>query len=248
MHVAAMQLKARLNFTKSTLVIWTLAICLVSSASLNTYLIRTDAAGEALWNSKEAYFFVYEERLGWQVKWIGYPLMAAGERLGHIEPPDDGRGTMYVTHITSSGVERHVLELMDRRPGSGPSMLTPIGDRIWTNFPALGGLCWWAGDHFERATQEESRGLGGIEHLYHLNNRAYRDESGWSKAAVAPEQNVVINLSDGTELSAYGGARRVPLSIEMRRQGGEPSTVFSVDTGAGRVSRSGYQHAFRDPE
>lgn len=112
----------------------------------------------------------------------------------------------------------------------------------------MGGLCWWAGDHFERATQEESRGLGGIEHLYNLNNRAYRDEDGWSKAAVVPEQTLVVNLGDGTKLSVYGGTRRVPLSIVMRRQGGEPGTVFSVDTGAGRVSRSAYQQAFRDPE
>ena len=247
MPIDIMQLKARLSFTKSTLVIWVLVVCVVLSVGLRAYLIRTDAASDALWNSREAYFFVHRERFGWHVKWIGYPLMAAGERFGHIEPADDWRGTIYVVRITSSGMERHVLELTDRRPGSGPNMLTPIGDRIWTNFPALGGLCWWATDHFERATQEESQRLGGIDHLYNLNNRAYRNEGGWSKAVVVPEQTVLISLGDGTELSAYGGAGRVPLSIEMHRQGAEPSTVFSVETGAGRVSRSDYQHAFRDP-
>jgi len=241
------EFKARPDPPKFTFVILTLLACVFAAAGLNAYLIRTDAAGDALWNSKEAYFFISRARFGWHVRWIGYPLMVAGKIFGYIEPPDDRSETMYVLRVTSSGVERHVLDLQDGQAG-GPSMLTPIGDRIWTNFPALGGLCWWAGDHFERSTQEESRGLGGIEHLWHLNNRAYRDEGGWWNAGVAPDQTVVISLEDGTEISAYGGGRRVPLSIQMRKQGGEPSTVFSVDTGAGLVGGSNYQHAFRSPQ
>jgi len=248
MPIDLVQLKARLNFTRSTLVIWIVAISVVLSAGLSAHLIRADAAGDAVWNGKEAYLFIYRERLGWHVKWIGYPLMIAGEFFRYIEPPNDWRGTMYVIRVTSSAVERHVLELTDRRPGSGPNMLTPIGGRIWASFPALGGLCWWAGDHFERATQEESRRLGGIEHFYHLDNRAYRDENGWSKAGVASELTVVIKLDDGTEVSAYGGQTPGAFSIEMRRQSGESNTIFRLENSSGLVSRSGYQHAFRDPE
>lgn len=217
------------------------------SAGLSAYMMRTDVAGNVLWNGTEAYFFIYRENDGYHVKWIGYPLIAVGERLGVIQQPDDRRGTMYVIRITPSAVERHVLELTDFRPGSGPSMLTPMEGRIWTNFPTLGGLCWWAGDHFERATPEESRRLGGIEHI--LDNDYYRDRRGWSKDPLSPGQTAVIKLGDGTQLSAYDPAGSGSFSIEMRRQGSEPVTVFSLDTGgSGLVSRSTYQHAFHGPE
>src|SRR5258708_2589284 len=126
-----------LKFTKSTLIIWLVGLFVLLSTALSAYMMRTDAAGVALWNEKEAYFFIYRERDGYHVKWIGYPLMAVAGRFGVIEQPDDVRGTMYVIRVTSSAVERHVLELTDRRPGSGPSMLTPINGRIWANFPML---------------------------------------------------------------------------------------------------------------
>ncbi len=234
-----------LKFTRSTLVIWIAVLFVLLSAGLSAYIVRTDAAGDALWNGKEAYFFIYREKEGYHVKWIGYPLMALGGRLGYIEPPDDVRGTMYVIRITSSAVERHAVELTDRRPGSGPSMLTPVEDRIWTNFPTLGGLCWWAGDHFERATQEELHRLDGINHL---DNSYYRDRRGWSKVTVWPGQSVAINLGDDTELSAYDPNRLGSFSIEMRKHGGEPVTVFSLDASSGLVSKSEYQHTFRGSE
>lgn len=89
------------------------------------------------------------------------------------------------------------------------------------------------------------RRLDGINHLV---NKSYRDERGWSKDMVGGDGTVVIKLGDGTELSAHGGESHGPFSIEMRKQGGEPSTVFSLDIGSGLVSRSEYQHAFHGPE
>jgi hypothetical protein len=234
-----------LKFTRSTLIIWICILVVLLSAGLSAHMIRTDAAGDVLSNGKEAYFFIYREKDGYHVKWIGYPLMAVGESLGVIQQPDDRRGTMYVIRITQSAVERHVVELTDFRPGSGPSMLTPIEGRIWTNFPTLGGLCWWAGDHFEQATQEESRRLGGIEHLWHLDNSYYRDRGGWSKDPLSPGQTAVVNLGDDTELAAYGPEGRGSFLIEMRKKGSEPITVFSLDVGSGLVSSSEYQHTFQ---
>ena len=71
------------------------------SAGLSAYMMRTDVAGNVLWNGTEAYFFIYRENDGYHVKWIGYPLIAVGERLGVIQQPDDRRGTMYVIRINA---------------------------------------------------------------------------------------------------------------------------------------------------
>src|SRR5258706_15249387 len=106
------------KISKTLLAINFFTIAIIVSAALNAYLIRIDAGGEALWNAKEAYFFIGQDIRGRHIKWIGYPLLAAGEMFGHIEPPDDDRGRMFVIRVTSEGVERHVLELADRRQGS----------------------------------------------------------------------------------------------------------------------------------
>jgi len=102
------------------LTIGTLAVglVLILSASLNAYFIRIDGGGDVLWNDKEAYLFIASNNLGHHVKWIGYPLLIVGEILGRIDPPDDSSGSMYVIRVTSSGVERHVFELTDRRPAA----------------------------------------------------------------------------------------------------------------------------------
>ena len=215
------------------------------SGGLSAYVMRISIAGDALWNGQEAYFFIYREADGYHVKWIGYPLMAFGERLGVIEQPDDRRGTMYVIRVTPSSVERHALELTDWRPGSGPSMLTPIDGRIWTNFPTLGGLCWWAGDHFEPATREELRGLDGINHL---NNNYYRDRDGWSKDSVWPGQTVSFKLGEEIELSASDSEGRGSFLIEIRKQGGQPNAVFRLDGSSGLVTKSEYQRALHGSE
>jgi hypothetical protein len=230
------------KMSKTLLAINFFTVAIILSAALNAYLIRSDAAGHALWNDKEAYFFIYKDTVGRHVKWIGYPFLVAGEMLGNIEPPDDSRGTMFVLRVTSEGVERHALEMTDRRQGSGPSMLTPREGRIWANYPTLGGLCWWAGDHFERASTEELQRLGEFNSL---NNDSYDGKNGWSKTGLSG-RNLDIKVGDDTELLVYGGggAARDPISIEMRKRGGESRTIFELDQSVGLVSGSEYRKAF----
>ena len=218
---------------------------LILSLSFNAYFVRRDTGGDVLWNAKEAYFFIGSDTRGYHVKWAGYPLLFGGEMLGHIELPDDDRGVMYIMRITSAGLERHVLELPDRRPGSGPSMFTPLDGRIWANWPTLGGLCWWAGDHFEPATPDERGRLDGINHL---TNRAFTNEAGWSKDVVWARYAPAIRVGDEFELlvGSGGSSGYGPISVEMRKQGGETRTMFTIDGGAGRVSGSDYWHTFHD--
>ena len=229
------------KISKSLLAINVFTVAIILSAAFNAYLIRSDAGGYALWNAKEAYFFIYKDTVGRHVKWIGYPFLVVGEILGNIEPPDDRSGTMFVVRVTAEGVERHLLEMTDRRQGSGPSMYTPMEGRIWLNFPTLGGLCWWAGDHFERANQEELRRLGEFKSL---NNDFYDDRNGWSKHGLGG-RNLDVKLGDGTDLVyGGGGAARDPISIEMRKRGGELRTIFEIVDHVGLVSGSEYRKAF----
>ena len=226
------------------LTIGTLAVglVLILSASLNAYFIRIDGGGDVLWNDKEAYLFIASNNLGHHVKWIGYPLLIVGEILGRIDPPDDSSGSMYVIRVTSSGVERHVFELTDRRPGSGPGWYTPIDGRIWANYPTIGGLCWWAGDHFEPATQEELQGLDGINHL---TNNVFKNKNGWSEDSVTG-RNYTIKVGDQFELLVDGSEKYGAISIDMRKQGREPTPVFNLDIRVGLATRSEYRRTFRD--
>ncbi len=229
---------------KTRYTIYFFSAAIVLSAAFNAYLIRSDVGGYALWNTKEAYFFIGQNIRGRHVKWIGYPFLILGEILGNIQPPDDDRGRMFVIRVTSDGVERHDLEFADPRPGSGPSEYTPRDGRIWVNYPTLGGLCWWAGDHFERATQEEQARLGGIGAL---NNDFYDNRNGWSKHGLGGNDRE-IKLNDGTELMVSGGvlSERDPTFIEMRKEGGEPQTILNVGLRVGLASRSEYRSTFQE--
>lgn len=64
---------------------------------------------------------------------------------------------LVVIHLGVSGVERHDLKLSPWSAGSGPGDFTPRAGRVYANYPELGGLSRWDGDHFEAASQDEKR-------------------------------------------------------------------------------------------
>jgi hypothetical protein len=117
-------------------------------------------------------------------------------------------------------------------------MYTPMDGRIWVNWPTIGGLCWWAGDHFEPATPEERQRLDGLNHL--KGPVAYRNEAGWSADGVWAGYSPAINVGHEFELRVVSGVSMGDgsISVEMRKQCGEPKTMFSIDSAAGRVSRN----------
>ncbi len=133
-------------------------------------------------------------------------------------------------------------------------MYTPLEGRIYANYPELGGLCRWAGDHFEPATPEEQRRLDGIGHL--TNRDIAHVDNGWSKRSVQvgpgdSDDAFTIEVGNDFRLSPsdLGGKNgdRI-LSINLLRPGHGPEKIWDVDLRSGRISRTEYQHVFQAPE
>jgi hypothetical protein len=123
-------------------------------ANSAAYFLRSDADGDALWNSHEAYFFVHVQSKGVTVNGLLLPFFLASEYLGGVAQPDDIRESVVVIHVTPSEVDHHVIERSNSLRSTGPDRYKIIDGRIWANYPALGGLCWWTGERFEAVPQE----------------------------------------------------------------------------------------------
>ena len=217
-------------------------------------MILDSGDGTVLWNAKEAYLFLGVRHVGHNMNYLRFPWFLAKNYLGAVEDTADDRGSFVVIRATSSGIERHALKRDYLRPGSGTDMYTPLEGQIYANDPELGGLCRWAGDHFEPATPEERHKFDGINHL--TNKDVDHTEDGWSKHsfAVGPGdindtfridvgQRFTISLSDQ---AAKDGDRA--FSIDLLRPGHAPERIWNRDLHWGRVSKEEYQRVFADRE
>src|SRR5262245_50871786 len=139
---------------KKRLALTILGLAVLLSAVLDVYFLRTEAAADVISGENEAYVFIGQATSGFHEKWIQYPYSFALESLGVPTRAVDERGSVVVIRVTPDGVERHSVEVADRRPGAGPKLYTRLEGRIWANYPGIGGLSWWATDHFEAATTE----------------------------------------------------------------------------------------------
>lgn len=222
----------------------------MAAASFNVYFIREYSGGTALWNASEAYVFTGFGRQGHHVRCLRYPWFSIKQYLGGIEDADDDRDFLVVFRITSSGVERHALKVENREPGMGPEQYTPLEGRIYVNYPALGGLCWWAGDHFEPATQEERRRLGDFKHL--TEGDIENDANGWSKCRFAPTmQDKKFTIDVGgkfrvsiTNLAERNGTNGTVL-VDVLRSGKAPERIWDFYARRGMVSWAEYKLTFR---
>jgi hypothetical protein len=228
------------------------ATAVVITATTGIYLIRDETGGYALWNESEAYFFITVHSRGTHIRWLRYPLVFASQFLGVVQLPDNERQSFVVVRVTSAGAERHDLKMNDPEPGSAPSMYTPREGRIYANYPAFGGLCVWAGDHFESATLDGRRGFDGINTL---SEKDFENKNGWSKrgfAVMAPDADFTIDVGNKFSLlvSSVAAARtgHGSISIDTLYPSAAPSRVFNLDVRNESVSRSEYQQTFHDRE
>lgn len=236
--------------TKAIVVVAIIAGAIIAAASLRIYFIREDSGGRVLWNANEAYLFIGVSRRGFRVSYLEYPWAILREYLHGVRLPDDDLGSLTVIRVTPSAVERHVVELKDRTPGSGPGLYTPLGDRIYANCPVLGGLCRWSGDHFEQATEEEQRKLDGINHL---TEKDFDSVDGWSKKGIAagPENTFARITTDvggrftlSEKSDALDSTGYASVSIYLQRPGQVPQRIWYLDGHPRRISKVEYEQIF----
>ena len=169
--------------------------------------------------------------------------------------PDDGRAFLVVIHVTVSGVERHSLKVADFvTDDSSPifEKYTPLEGQVYALGPGL--LLWrWAGDHFEKATQEEQERLDGIHRL--TDKDFYNDANGWSRRvfyADPADGNLTVDV--GNEFRLLVNHERIKdtkngaLAIDLQRPRRASERIAVFENRQGNVSKAEYQHAFRDPE
>lgn len=249
--------------TKIAITILLIILAGVGAATvLRIYLIREDSGGDVLWNSNEAYLFIGVSRRGVHKSYLEYPWMIFKEYVGGVAIPDNEHGSVTVIHVVPSGVEQHIVEVADASPGSGPGEYTPFEGRIYANYPTLGGLCRWAGDHFERATEEESKRLvsssfpdvkGRSNRVFGLTSGPLDNVGGWSKRGIGGGPANVFarfatNVGGQFTLSEKGEpvdhTRYTAVSIYIQRPGQAPERIWYLDGHPRRVTRAEYERIF----
>jgi len=217
---------------------------------LPIYVILDRGGGIALWSANEAYLFIGIDRIGHRVNALRFPWFFTKNFLGAIEDPDDRIYPLHVTRVTSSGIEYHVLELVSREPGDLPGQFTPRNGRIYANYPALGGLCVWVGDHFEPASPAERQGFHGFEGL---NRRDW--DSGWSSrpfgtgpgsassAFTIQVADFVVAVNAHAAITGSGS-----IFIGVRRAGQTAERILDLRSRWGIVGKTEYEQAFKSRE
>jgi hypothetical protein len=257
MLIDGLHLKGPLrNRTKAIVAIATLLVAAaVASASWKVYFLREASGGYVLWNPSEAYLFSEVVREGYYASLLRLPWIGIMQYFGAVESPHDTRASLIAIRVTSSGVERHVLKLADHANGGGgsdPVKYTPLDGRIYVQCPPL-DLCRWAGDRFEKATQEERQRLDGIKRL--TTTDFDNDENGWSRrgfGAGPTDRKFTIEMSDGFRILvnnlAVRGTDNATVSVDLLRPGAAPERIGAFDARDGRLSSAEYRHAFQDRE
>jgi hypothetical protein len=241
-------MRKKTNAVISTLVVL-LAVILAASV-LKVYLLREDSGGDVLWNANEAYLFIGVAYRGGHMSYLGYPWMILRESVGGVTGFNNESRSVTVIHITPSGLEKHVIEVAAAPPGSWPGEYTPFEGQIYANYPEIGGLSRWAGDHFEPATAEEQQRLGGISRLSAVD---FTNVDGWSKHGIGegPQGLFARSTTDvggrftiSEKGEPVGHTGYATVSIYQQRPGAPPERIWYLDGHPRRVSRAEYESVF----
>jgi hypothetical protein len=194
--------------------------------------------------------FRWRQPHGYRVNLVRFPWVEIKSHLGAAEAPDDLLEFLDSIRVTPLGVQQHAVKIKDGGIGSGPAMYTPLEDRIYVNYPALGGLCSWQGDRFAPATPEERQRLDGIRHL--TNQDIEHGPNGWSKRSfsVGPDDasgSFTVDAGKNFRISVNSQPNDTSdrnLSIYLLRPGHTRERIWNVNLHWGRVSKSEYEHVF----
>lgn len=221
-----------------------LVIAIMAFGFGKIYAIRDDCGGDLLWNADEAYLFIGVARRGFRISYLEYPWVMLKESLYGVRLPDDQRTSVTVVHITASGVEQHVVEMLDERPANTPILYTRLQGNIYAN--CGGNLCKWTGNKFEAATEQEQRRLDGTSQLVEKNM-----EDGWSQRTFggAPtDYQLAVDVGQTFKLGVTNKlldrTRRSIVSVDVVRPERSPEAIWHLDGRSRRVSKSEYEQAF----
>jgi hypothetical protein len=237
--------------TKNKTLIWILTVLLLAAAVIvllpRVYLSLDAAHGAILWNTSEAYLFIDIRRFGHEMSAARFPLFLITSQLGVVQEANDESGRLVVIRVSGSEVSQHEQRISYHPPGSEPGQYTPRQGRIYANYPALGGLCIWSGDHFEPASAEQRRGFNGI------NGLTQKDfDIGWASRefTVGPgdaDDRSTIDVGNNFRLvvsdSSAKDADRT-LSVDLLRSGQRAARLWSVDLHWGRIDGMEYRRIF----
>ena len=218
-------------------------ITVVALAFGKTYVVRDDWDGKLLWSSNEAYLFISMHRRGFQIGYWEYPWVLVEELLNGVRSLDDQRTSVSVVHMTTSGVDHHVVEMLDEQPGNAPNAYTPLQGYIYAN--CEGQLCKWNGNKFETATEEEQRRFDGTNQLTEKNI-----DKGWSNRdfwEASTDDQFVVDVSSDLKLKVTNKLLdriRSRLAVEVLRPTEPPETIWSFDGRPRTVSKKEYEQAF----
>ncbi len=230
--------------TKAIIVAAILLGAMVAAASLKLYFIHDDDGDDLVWNSNEAYLFMGVARRGYRISYMEYPWALLKQLLYGVRLPDDERTSVTVVHITASGVERHVAEMLDEPPANTPDFYTPVQGYIYANY--RGSLYKWTGNKFETATEEEQRRLDGTNRLDEKNM-----DKGWSKRGfgeASTDYQFVVDVGQTFRLEVRNKlpdrTGRGTVSVDVVRPGQNPERIWYLDGRARRVGRAEYEASF----
>jgi len=225
-----------------------LLIAIVSVVFPKLYIIEDDTGGDLLWNLNEAYLFTGISHRGYQIRYLEYPWVLLKALLYGVRLPDDQRTSETVLHITSSGVERHVVEASDTEQANIPDLLTPFEGHIYANYH--GSLYKWTGNRFEAANAEEQRQLDGTNRL--VARDITKDAAGWSKRGfgqAVSDYEFSVDVGGKFTLQVTNKvvdrSRSSVVSVRLARPGQPPENIWHVDGRPKRVSKKEYENAFK---
>src|SRR5260370_12200110 len=233
--------------TKKVIALVVLTIALAASVSLKVYFLRDHSGGTLFWRGEEAYLFLGAGHTGYRFSYLKYPFVALGEYFYVVCFPEHKFRSSLVIHVTSSAVERHVI---DDTEATGPGFMTPFEDGFYAMCPGS-IFCKWTSNGFKPATKEEEQSHGGVDGLVRgsmdnqIVNGWHVRYTGSPSAHFEAEigKNLVISVRNhiGNE-SVYQS-----VSIVLLRPGQAPESLYNVDGTTRRVSKSEYERAFKKP-
>jgi len=150
-----------------------IVVAIVGAFFAELHFLDDWVGGVLVWNSEEAYLFSSWSGMGYRHSLIGFLAALVPAYFGASAPPNESGHCTIVFRITPARIERYVVQGVVFRA------YIPKGNMIYA---WSGGPLWkWAGDHFERATQEEDREVIEIPGVTMLSIvKDISDPLGWS--------------------------------------------------------------------